>query len=57
MVQYPEQLVHGVGAKGVPHLGAVKRNTDGALINSAVVGHVRQVKTTDLLPARGIENG
>ena len=55
VVEGGEQLVDGVRAEGVAHLGAVERDAHGALIDGAVVGDVGERETGHRRPPRRIE--
>ena len=59
MIQGLVELVNGVGAKRVAHLGAVECDAHGAVgtrvAHVAVVGDVREIEALDLAPLAGVE--
>ncbi len=57
VVERPVQLVDGVGAEGVAHLGPVERDAHRAGVDGPVVGDVGELEALDVAPGVGIEQG
>ena len=56
MVQGGDQLVDGLRAEGVAHLGPVEGDPDDAGVDRAVVGQVVEVEALDRLPGGAVED-
>jgi hypothetical protein len=56
MVENAVELVHGVGAEGIPHLGSVECHSNRAHVVCPVIGDVGQVEARHRLPGRRIED-